>query len=100
MPRFSRIGVSALSSVAAFLAGIFFTSVIVIYQQSERIKDEASFVFANQMIKIGLYPTLAFFLLTSIILFVFSSIFFAIACSNPDDVEFDRLSAIAMKPFK
>jgi hypothetical protein len=77
--RYMRDGVDTLSEVSAFLGGIFFTGLLLLVQQQGNLENTELYLIAVP-------------LSISIVLFVFSSIFFAFACSNADDDKFNKMA--------
>lgn len=99
--EYSREGVNTLSEVSAFLGGIFFTSLLILVQQREKFDAlllEIS-LQENFTISISQLHLIAIPLSISVILFIFSSLFFAFACSRVEQSELDRLADKAANPF-
>jgi hypothetical protein len=98
---YNREGVDTLSEVSAFLGGILFTALLILIQQGESFNTiifEANLTQAF-VFTITLKDVIAFPLAITIILFVFSAFFFAIACSEKSEKGCDKLADIATSPF-
>ena len=98
--RYSREGVDTFSEVSAFLGGIFFTGLLILVQQRE--KFDVTVLETNLQhftIRISQLHLVAIPLSISVILFIFSSIFFAIACSQVDQSNLEKMADDAFMPF-
>jgi len=97
----TREGLSALSAVSAFLGSIFFTALMILFQSPEafnqnlldfKINDSTSIAVNQRMI-------IAFPLTITIVLFILSAFFMAIACSRKELADCNRLADVAINPF-
>jgi len=97
----SREGVDTLSEVSAFLGGIFFTGLLILVQQRNQFELTLSEITlqGNLKIRITQIHMIAVPLSISVILFVFSSLFFAIACCESEETRFEKLTDVALNPF-
>ena len=98
---YHREGINTFSEVSAFLGGLFFTSLLIVVQQRE--KFDVTLLEINLQehftIRISELHLIAIPLSISIILFVFSSVFFAIACSQVEQSDLDEYTDDAAIPF-
>ena len=97
---FHRVGVATFSELSAFLGGIFFTSLLILVQQREKfdvVVLETN--LQNFTIRISQLYLIAFPLSISVILFIFSSLFFANACNAPTQSTLERIADLALSPF-
>jgi len=99
--QFSREGTDTFSEVSAFLGGIFFTALLILVQQRSEFDATLFEITLNENLTISITQLLliAIPLSISIILFVFSSIFFAIACSQVDQGKLAKQANAAGVPF-
>lgn len=99
--KFSREGVNTYSEVSAFLGGIFFTSLLILIQQREEFDFMLLEINLSEQIKVDvrLLHLVAIPLSISVILFIFSAIFFATACITVDDQELDKRAGDALDVF-
>jgi len=101
LPIYQREGVDTFSEVSAFLGGIFFTSLLILVQQRE--KFDVTLLEINLLetlkVRISELHLIAVPLSISVILFIFSSVFFAIACSKTEQDEVDKFAEDASNPF-
>lgn len=99
-PEWNREGVDTLSEVSAFLGGIFFTGLLILVQQRDKFDSALlEFHISNLTIRITQLHLISIPLSVSIILFIFSSFFFAIACCKVTQEELDLLADEAFNPF-
>ncbi|MFZ1897398.1 hypothetical protein [Methanoregula sp.] len=96
IPNVTREGISAVSNVCAFLGGLFFSALLLIFQQ------KAS--YQTIIIPIPLFPITALQLIAipltiSIILLIFSAVVFGMASAEADDKDFKRQTDLALTPF-
>jgi len=93
LAKYNRDGINTLSEVSAFLGGIFFTGLLILVQQREKF-DIALLVInlREYSIRISQLHLIAIPLSISVIFYIFSSIFFGIACSKVTQEELDELA--------
>lgn len=101
MPSYAREGVGTLSEVSAFLGGIFFTALLLLAQQREKFDNVLLKAKLSEYLTIHVSQlhVIAIPLSISATLFVFASVFFAVACSQAEQNRVDDCADDAAVPF-
>ncbi|MCW3983013.1 MAG: hypothetical protein NWE96_03345 [Candidatus Bathyarchaeota archaeon] len=97
----NREGVSTFSAVSAFLGSIFFTALIILFQSPDAFKQSLLDLKINETLSIVITQRLiiAFPLMITIVLFIYSAFFFAIACCRDAQEDCSMLTDVAITPF-